>query len=883
MVSLALLAILVLLLGPLLAIIALVKTSNLEAAIRNLRAELSVRDAAPPVKSAAFAAQQPALKETKVKAAKPKLPEAPPPEPVMAQQPAPELAQANPPPPKRDVENALASRWFVWAGGIAVALGGLLFIKYAHDAGLIPPVARVIVGLIAAAALAYAGEWARKRDVALANGYIPAALSAAGIVIAFGILYAAYALYDILSPAACFPLLVAVGLGALWLSRRQGPLIAALGLLGAFTAPMLVPSESPSVIGFFAYLTVVLCASLYELRDRPWWWLGFAAIGGATVWSILWINGFGLNPLWPIGIFALLTGTAATFLPRGKAILAAEMGSLADPNTMHPAMAVAVAGIAAGAVQLAILLLRSEHAGLAIVFFAIGMAAITAFGWWRGGMVAAPLLAALGTWVTLMAWPDVGFHEWAFDERGFWVTVPGLTEPPRFRNAMLVALVAFTTTGLAGLFYKSEKRPWAALAVGSAVLFLFGAWARADFTLSTVTWAVLAAVLAALLAGTADRVKAIETRGTEILVGGAAILLLFMLDRVLDGVALTLAIAALASAFALATRRVPLQAVAAIAAALASFAALRLFVGREFWGEPTGVPLGAHWVLYGYGVPAALFWWVSRQLRDERFARHSMAFEGLALGLGISLVSLELRVLIGGGITKDGFGLLELAAHALAWLGAAYGLAYRQQVFSSFISLMGARVLLAASCVAFLAALTVRNPVITGDALEGNTVINTLWLAYLAPVPLLALMARKLDGLGLAKFRNGFGVFALTLLITFVTLQVKRWFQDASLDIVFLSQAESYTTSLAWVVTGILIFIAGLKLDRQNIRYGGLAILVLAVLKVFAWDLFELGGLWRIASIMGLGLCLIGVGWLYTRFVQKPKTTAEPHAPLTSL
>jgi uncharacterized membrane protein len=107
-----------------------------------------------------------------------------------------------------------------------------------------------------------------------------------------------------------------------------------------------------------------------------------------------------------------------------------------------------------------------------------------------------------------------------------------------------------------------------------------------------------------------------------------------------------------------------------------------------------------------------------------------------------------------------------------------------------------------------------------------------------------------------------------------VTLEVKRWFQDATLDIEFLSQAESYTTSLAWVVTGILIFIAGLKLDRQTIRYGGLAVLMLALFKVFGYDLFELGGLWRIASLIGIGFTLIAVGWLYTRFIQHPKAEA---------
>jgi uncharacterized membrane protein len=90
----------------------------------------------------------------------------------------------------------------------------------------------------------------------------------------------------------------------------------------------------------------------------------------------------------------------------------------------------------------------------------------------------------------------------------------------------------------------------------------------------------------------------------------------------------------------------------------------------------------------------------------------------------------------------------------------------------------------------------------------------------------------------------------------------------------FLSQPESYTTSLGWLLTGLAIFTAGLKLDRQNIRYGGLAILVLTILKVFAWDLFALGGLWRIASIIGLGMCLVGVGWLYTKFMQRKNSAA---------
>jgi uncharacterized membrane protein len=128
----------------------------------------------------------------------------------------------------------------------------------------------------------------------------------------------------------------------------------------------------------------------------------------------------------------------------------------------------------------------------------------------------------------------------------------------------------------------------------------------------------------------------------------------------------------------------------------------------------------------------------------------------------MSLVSLELRVLIGGGIADDEPQLLEMAAHILTWLAAAYGLMYRQQVFSSFISKWGARLLVAGSGAAIvLLSLLALNPVVSGDAVPGNVVINALLLAYLAPVVLLGLIARKLAGIGWDKARPAAGLLAL--------------------------------------------------------------------------------------------------------------------------
>ena len=43
--------------------------------------------------------------------------------------------------------------------------------------------------------------------------------------------------------------------------------------------------------------------------------------------------------------------------------------------------------------------------------------------------------------------------------------------------------------------------------------------------------------------------------------------------------------------------------------------------------------------------------------------------------------------------------------------------------------------------------------------------------------------------------------------------------------------------------------------------------MALAVLKIFLWDMAELEGLYRVASFLGLGLCMVGLGWFYQRQV----------------
>ena len=59
--------------------------------------------------------------------------------------------------------------------------------------------------------------------------------------------------------------------------------------------------------------------------------------------------------------------------------------------------------------------------------------------------------------------------------------------------------------------------------------------------------------------------------------------------------------------------------------------------------------------------------------------------------------------------------------------------------------------------------------------------------------------------------------------------------------------------------------IVGLMRDVSRLRIGGLALLGLAVAKVFVYDLAELDELYRVLSFIALGLFLLGGAFAYAR------------------
>ena len=206
------------------------------------------------------------------------------------EEPAPEEPAAKPR-DYADFERRFGTQWVVWVGGIALALGGIFLVRYSIEAGLFSPGRRIIVGAILALALIALGELARRREITagisqINTAHIPSILTAAGTTVAYADVYAAYALYDFLSPGLAFILLGFVALATLAAALIYGPGLAGLGLVGAYVTPMLVSSAQPSYWALYVYLAVVTAAAYALARMRLWRWLAITAAIFSLVWML---------------------------------------------------------------------------------------------------------------------------------------------------------------------------------------------------------------------------------------------------------------------------------------------------------------------------------------------------------------------------------------------------------------------------------------------------------------------------------------------------------------------------------------------------------------------------------------------------------------------
>lgn len=825
-------------------------------------------------------------------------PEAPQPEPALrtsatAKHPAPPpppatpaaSGPATPPPAPAGLEERLGTRWVVWVGGLTLALGGLFLVKYSIEAELLGPAARIVFGALFAAALLAAGEWTRRKEaisaiapLPIAN--IPAILTAAGTAVAFGTVFAAYALYDFLSPATAFVALGLVALATLAAALLHGPTLAGLGVVGAFVTPALVASDKPDFWALYIYIAIVTAAAFALARIRMWRWLAITTIVFGVVWSLV---GMGVPGLLAPHAFSVIAGFA---LAAALVVSGLLFGPDAEAGKVEPVSSISLAAFLFAAT---IMVIAFRHADAAMIVFAILTAATIA--------IAGRSAAAAGALPAAAVFVALAFLSWAVHGNPEWLVVPGGAMkgvgPDALEGSvathLAAALVFAGGFGVSG-FLAQGRSPnatvpviWSAVAVATPLLLLIATYAHIAHLDRSIPFAIAAVVLAAAFAYATEQLSRREPQPGQAIAAlfatGTLAALALAFTFALDKGWLTIALALMSLGTAWISLRRPVPFLRWLAAILAAVVVARIGYEPRIAGNDIGALPVFNWLLYGYGIPALSFWAGSSFLRKRGDDAPSRMVEAAAILFTVLLVFMEIRHFANGGdVYRANAGLIEVALQVCSMLAMAIGLERLRLRTGSIVHNIGALVVTAiAGLLIVFGLFLLEMPMFWPDEV-GGLVWNRLLLAYALPALLLLTLSRTVIGQRPAAYGNTLAGFALVLALMYVTLQIRRFFHGPVLYGGATSDAEQYAYSLAWLAFGVVLLVAGLVFASQRGRLASAVVIGLTVLKAFLFDMANLTGVYRALSFMGLGLVLVAIGWLYQRILFKRPVQQEAAA-----
>ena len=216
--------------------------------------------------------------------------------------------------PSFDWERLLGRNWFAIIGAVALVVGIGFFLKLAFDNNWIGDTGRIVLGVVLGLALLGVGEYAQRRVPIWAQP-----VTAAGAVILYLSIYAAFGLYQLIRPdVALLFLALVVALAALLALRYESIVIALLGIIGAFLAPALLGADLPDVRLALAYILVVDAGILAISTFRNWRW--FNLIGWAGTYGVFffWTSRFSdydpvMAQIGLTGMFLILAGATSLF------------------------------------------------------------------------------------------------------------------------------------------------------------------------------------------------------------------------------------------------------------------------------------------------------------------------------------------------------------------------------------------------------------------------------------------------------------------------------------------------------------------------------------------------------------------------------------------
>ena len=784
------------------------------------------------------------------------------------------------------LERELASRWMVWVGGVALAFGGIFLVKFGVEHSVLGPTGRLVAAGILGLALVLASEWLRQRDLRLAlprlgsqADYVPAALAGGGVIAWYASLLMAFDHYGLMGPGVAFALLALVSLLALALSLLQGPLLAVLGLLGGYLVPALVftgQGTLPGLLGYVALVSLAALALQFHVQRRWLWW---GTLAGHFLWFLL-----------ALTLYRDESGFVVSYLLLSLYAFIALPGfgwRLQSDAQQVPLVGRACSSVVTDAHWVAIL-------GSVLMLVLLSFLDYPLVGWLAllGLLVGATLLACRIVALDLFPWLAsaclllaVLWFDYPFAHMGShgWGQLAQEQLMPLWRWGMGLALLQ---GGLALLWLPRAQRAglWSSLlvTVPLAMLALLywrspvgveGVWSDAS-----LFWPLQALVLFVVFSALSEmRRQWPQIARVALLAGGhGALALAFIMFLAEES--LTIAFALQLAALARLARREGDLVPHWLIKGLAMVIVVRLSLNPWLLDYPQLGRFGLHWSLYGYGIPVLCFFAAARWLPSREGSNTNAWLEAGALQLMTLWLTLEGRYWLSGGQPWQAeYTLADTALTSVTWgaLALIYGWKSRLGGSLARVYAIASPLLLVLMMAMTLLGSTLRyNPLWVTTDVGSWPIVNLTLLAWGLPALLSLLGLLQVNG-SLPWLRRLLALFLFGIGMLYLTLMVRQWWQGGDISGWDVSFGEQYSYSAVWLLAAVVLMLVGSWLVQARVRQAALLILLVAVLKIFLWDMSDLDGLYRAASFLGLGLCLVGLGWFYQHYVM-PRQEPPP-------
>ena len=778
-------------------------------------------------------------------------------------------------------EHLVGGKGALWIGSIATFFALAFFLAYAWQ--LLTDVGRLAVGFASGLALLALGERSRRR----AERWFSEGISGAGIAVFYLTIWAGVQRYHLLSFEVSFALMAATVLVGVLLALRYDAIsLSVLATIGSFLTPVLLraPGGAPTTpYPLLTYLTVlntgILAVSLYR-QWRSLVWLSF----GATVLLLLGWAVDSYTPQHQWTVFAFVTINFVLFLgcacfrslAQRDATQPQELMLVFADTFVYTLAGYALIGDALGrypsafALLLAALFgllaflvyqvvpqnrnLQDSLTGLAVFYLVIAVPLQLRQDWLVvGWSVLAAVLVTLGLRLPSRLLHVSGQIVWGLAWLALlWVLLT--VEPARKllllnERGLPLMVATLATTWMAVQARRATHVKDELASLYSATATLSGAWLLAQETYQMVQWQA--------------------SRFGQNWQAAAMYL-----------VALVWAVAApLAYLLGARVRDVWVRFCALMVALLAAMlpvwamAAMPVETWTPFWN--------LRW--FSAMLVAGLLALLAGMVAAER--ERVKPEEADALGLLVALVGLLLLI----GLSAEvyfGFRFWLMPSAPQEWAFAAwFGLATLWSLFAALFVVLGLVWALFALRVlgysAALGALVVLVVISLQPLPESSTALvwTPLWnlraLAFLATTGAMGAIAFALASLAPRSTASevslvgGVNLTALAVLLWGITQETYAafyyWHSRGIIGDNWQRMAQM-AISLAWTLFGAALLIVGVIRALQPVRLAALGLLGVTALKVFLFDLSFLDTPLRILSFGGLGLTLIAISWLYSRY-----------------